>query len=99
MVKYNNNGVSWYGNSWDGTASCLCLGKLNYSDYVDALDKVWLLYGWRNIIKESASCQEDGMPNASSIMYGCFQDGMPNASSIMYECFWDGMPNACNYME
>ena len=37
MVKYNNNGTSQYGNSWDGAESHLCLGisdKLNYNNYV-----------------------------------------------------------------
>ena len=47
MVKYNNNGISWYGNSRDGTAFHLQLsssGNLNLPWF--------LLYSstmWRNV--------------------------------------------------
>ena len=44
MVKYNNNGISWYGNSWDGTAFRLRLsssGKLNLLWFLLYLSMVW----------------------------------------------------------
>ena len=34
MEKYNNNGISRYGNSWDGTLFCFCQevpSKLSYN--------------------------------------------------------------------
>ena len=37
MVKYNNNGISQYGNSWDGTLFHLHLGisnKLSYNSSI-----------------------------------------------------------------
>ena len=53
MVKYNNNGISQYGNSWDGTAFCLQLsssGKLNLLWFLLYLSTVW-----RNVEGRSGS--------------------------------------------
>ena len=44
MVKYNNNRISQYGNSWDRTLFCLCLGisdKLSYNGIKVYLSSVW----------------------------------------------------------
>ena len=44
MVKHNNNGISWYGNSRDGTVFHLQLsssGKLNLLWFLLYLSMVW----------------------------------------------------------
>ena len=51
MVKYNNNGISHYGNSQDGTAFHLRLsssGKLNLPWFLLYLSMVWRNVEGRN---------------------------------------------------